>query len=167
MSQLARKLKYCTLEKTVIGSLLDTTIITSLWNLEEELWNAISRKFVEGYDKYVAHVYFRTLNDLSVLLKQEVPQLKAKKVAVHWHPIYNNGLKQKELTERLSEVGTTGDAINILSNNSGFGSLEEAGKALSDKLKTVNPQINQQAKESANSRFLKPNQPPFATDDDA
>lgn len=161
MSLLAQKLGYCTLEKTIIGKILDTTKITSLWNVESKLWNEISREFVDRYTKKVVHIYFRTLDELSVLLRQEVPQLEAKKTVIHWHPIYNNGLTGGVLNA-CSEVGLDGRAINIEARNQGFTDVKKAGDALQEMLRTKPYTFNMSAYKSANFNFFEPSRPPFA-----
>lgn len=89
MSILAQKFGYCTLEKTIIGKILDSTPFTSLWDAEKNLWNQISTEFINAYEGTVVHVYVQVGDDASVLSRQEIPQLKkmGKDECVHWHPI--------------------------------------------------------------------------------
>lgn len=163
MSIIAQNLGHCTLEKTILGRLLDTTEITSLWNLEAKLWNAISKEFVDSYHGTVAHIYFRTVDEASVLLRQEVPALEGKipKVHIFWHPIYRNGLKSGGVCTQYSEVGILNNAINIDSKNRGFECKEKACEALQEKLRVTGLK-DKRAIEAANSPLFQPNRAPFA-----
>lgn len=163
MSMIAQNLGHCTLEKTTLGALLDATEITSLWNLEAKLWNAISRTFVNSYTGTVAHIYFRTVDEASVLLRQEVPALNAKFPGIHifWHPIYYNRLTAKDVYIKYSEVGRNGEAVNIEFTNRGFDDKDFAVKALQEKLHAL-ADPHDPALKSANSPSFNPNRAPFA-----
>lgn len=163
MSSIAQKLGHCTLEKTILGRLLDTTEITSLWNLEAKLWNAISQTFVNSYTGTEAHIYFQTVDEASVLLRQEVPALREKLPSIHifWHPIYQNRLISEDVCNRYSEVGINGRAINIDNKNRGFDKEENACEALQEMLRVAGL-TNSKASQSANSPLFNPNRAPFA-----
>lgn len=163
MSKIARELGHCTLEKTIIGEALDTIPITSLWGCECKMWNELSKKFVESYQGNRVHIYFRIMDETSVLERQEVPQLIRQGCEViKWHPIYYNGSIAQGLTSRYSEVGINGQAINITEKNVGFSSQKEAGIALQEKLKQYPLKYNEMSFLHANSRFFDPNRAPFA-----
>lgn len=95
------KYQKCPLERTALGSFLDTHPIVNDWECEAPLWNVISRTFVKKYAEKAenknAHVFFRTIEKQSVLLRQEIPMLEGK-VTIHWHCFVNNG-------NSLAEVG--------------------------------------------------------------
>ncbi len=91
MSQLAQDQGMITLEKTKLGSILNTLPITADWDQEEALWNILSKRFVEDYTGGTVQIYFRNVDDLCVLFQQEIPALKEKRgVEVIWHPIVSN-----------------------------------------------------------------------------
>lgn len=91
----------CPLEQTVLGHFLDKQPIVNEWKCEAPLWNIISRTFVKKYAEKAenkhAHVFMRTIENQSVLLRQEIPMLEGK-VTIHWHCFVNNG-------KSLAEVG--------------------------------------------------------------
>lgn len=163
MSRIAQLLGYCTLEKTIMGKALDTIAITSLWSCECKVWNVLSRKFVEGYKQNTAHIYFRIMDETSVLERQEIPQLQAQGCnRIFWHPVYYNGSQAEGLLNQFSEVGLHGDAINISERNVGFSNQEAAGKALQEKIRNCSYKYNEKSFKNANSPFFEPNRAPFA-----
>lgn len=149
---------HCPLEQTALGGLLDALPITTLWNLEAPLWNIISRTFVKNYNRIPVHVYFRVLDNVSVLLRQELPLIQKQNpsVAIHWHPVFN-------YPSGKAEVGRDGNAITGLGH--GIDDMEAAAELLIAKLGTVSYKANKQAFERANSDYFDPTRPPFAIDD--
>lgn len=163
MSRIAQLLGYCTLEKTIMGKALDTIAITSLWSCECKMWNALSRQFVKGYHKDKAHIYFRIMDETSVLEKQEVPQLREQECnKIYWHPVYYNGSKASGLLNQYSEVGIDGRAINISDKNAGFSDQKKAGEALQEKIRAYPFKYNEKSFLHANSSFFDPKRVPFA-----
>ncbi len=164
MSRIAQELGYCTLEKTTIGSILNTTPLTSLWECEAKLWNELSRVFVQTYDGNEAHIYFRIMDTNSVLERQEVPMIKLKQnTIIHWHPIYCTNPLTSIVLHKYSEVGIDGNAINIEQNNSGFIIQEMAGQALQEAIRRISINLNIKSFEHANSPWFKPDRVPFAS----
>ena len=178
MSLIAQEMGYCPLEVTPFGKFLNTTAITSLWKVEAKLWNALSKKFVEKYNipdvgKKAVHVFFATVDDASVLLRQEVPQLDQDKLkyVVHWHPICWTNPHGTTIINRYSEIGIVdnGALINIAQYNRGFvngasGMSEKAAfECWKNKLKSLNPEYTRRARVSTS---LDLNLPPFALYDE-
>lgn len=148
----------CPLEQTVLGNLLNTLPITTLWNLEAPLWNIISRTFVSQYSRLPVHVYFRVLDNASVLLRQELPLMQKNNasVAVHWHPVFN-------YPKGMAEVGVHGEAIT--ESGRGIDDMKAAAELLIAKLGAASYKANKQAFERANSDYFDPTRPPFAIDE--
>lgn len=166
MSIIAQEMGYCTLEATVIGKILNEIPITSLWDVEKHLWNTISQKFVEGYTQNVAHIYFQTVDDASVLNRQELPQLGRLDRAggLRLHPIYLTNRYSHQLLDKYAEVGLDGRAINIHPKNSGIPVKENAWTKLQEMLRTRPYRDVQKAVEAANNEFFDPKRAPFAQD---
>lgn len=148
----------CPLEQTVLGKLLNTMPITTLWNLEAPLWNIISRTFVSQYGRLPVHVYFRVLDNASVLLRQELPLMQKinPSVAIHWHPVFNYPIG-------MAEVGVHGEAIT--ESGRGIDDMKAAAELLIAKLGAASYKANREAFERANSDYFDPKRPPFAIDD--
>ncbi|GAA1550220.1 hypothetical protein ACIQV2_27235 [Streptomyces globosus] len=80
------------LEETRFGRVLDRLVITPDWDLKLPMWRVVSQAFVSRATVPV-HVFMRAYEPESVLLLQEVPQLRAiqtmnPNVTLHWHPLY-------------------------------------------------------------------------------
>lgn len=188
MSRIAQRMGYCTLEATVIGKVLDSTALTSLWNLESKLWNEISREFVERYiKKYedkkqtpIVHVYFQTVDMKSVLERQELKQLSEARAegGLRFHPIYLSGgaavrgeIPDDKLFSVYSEVGRGPNYDSINLNEPGKGPVnygitwkECAQEALQEKLRQRPYCVVRRAIESANADSFNPRRAPYATD---
>lgn len=148
----------CPLEQTVLGNLLNNMPITTLWNLEAPLWNIISRTFVSQYTRLPVHVYFRVLDNASVLLRQELPLMQKNNaaLAIHWHPVFN-------YPKGMAEVGVHGEAIT--EPGRGIDDMKAAAELLIAKLGAASYKANKQAYERANSDYFDPTRPPFAIDE--
>ncbi|MFJ1811192.1 MULTISPECIES: hypothetical protein [unclassified Streptomyces] len=82
------------LEFTRLGKVVDQLELHADWKLQAPLWNVLSRAFVERATGPV-HVFLRAYNPDSVLIAQEIPQLRVIQrinpaVTVMWHPLYTS-----------------------------------------------------------------------------
>jgi hypothetical protein len=119
VSEYARKRKgYTTLESTLLGGVFDTLELYSDWKCIGPLWNAISRKFVEG-GHGIIHVFIRVHAPDSVLYLKEIPAIERnigdeaglpdelKVTGVLWHALFADGawhgLKEIDNQGRLVE----------------------------------------------------------------
>lgn len=160
LSKLAYDCGKMPLEHTVLGRFLDTHLLISVWEKEAPLWNIISRKFIEVNNKPV-HVYFRLIDDASVLMRQELPHFRQvhRGQKIIWHPIACDGAKKD------CEVGLDGNLICIASRNQGFYNQINAIQALENKLRLIT-RVNAKAFQHANSEIFQPNHPPFGLGSD-
>lgn len=91
----ARGKRHTTLESTTFGKVIMALELHENWGLQGPLWNVISRAFVKnpGCD---VHIYMRTFDPESVLIREEVPGLRklqaltAGKLRLHWHALYTD-----------------------------------------------------------------------------
>lgn len=99
LSLAIRKMGYCPLEGTPFGGLLDNLKVTWEWKREGGLWNILSAAFVGGYERGKrAHVYFRTVDEMSVLYEQELPMLtQDEERVIVMHPIFQQGTDTAEV----------------------------------------------------------------------
>ncbi|MGW1123085.1 hypothetical protein ACWD5B_39260 [Streptomyces tanashiensis] len=94
------------LESTPFGSVVDKLTLTSDWMLKTPMWNVLSKAFV-NHARGPVHIFLRAYNPDSVLIAQEVPQLRVVKalnpaVQLIWHPIYTTADgKLMEITKTL------------------------------------------------------------------
>ena len=163
LSGIAFSCSHCPLEQTVLGKFLDTSPLVSEWAIEAPLWNIISRTFIAQNNTNV-HIYFRLIDDSSVLMRQELPMFKKLHPTKHiqWHPIMS------AVEGGLVEVGLReGDFIEISARNAGFPDSRyyEAVGYLESKLR-LRERINYRVFEHANSECFQPAHPPFALDSD-
>ncbi|MFF1510050.1 hypothetical protein [Streptomyces sp. NPDC058326] len=92
VSEYARAKGHTPLETTPFGGVVHNLTLTSDWMLKTPMWNVLSKAFVDRARGPV-HIFLRSYNSDSVLIAQEVPQLRvvmALNPAVHlvWHPVY-------------------------------------------------------------------------------
>jgi hypothetical protein len=91
----ARGKRHTTLESTTFGKVLNALELHVDWGLQGPLWNAISRAFVKNPSCDV-HIYLRTYDPNSVLIREEVPGLRRLeammkgKLRMHWHALYTD-----------------------------------------------------------------------------
>ena len=88
---------FSTLEHTVAGRVFESLELYKDWGIIGEFWNELSRAFVEGAQGEV-HVFMRTHDPTSVLLTQEVPDVKALKdrgITIRWHVLFGEALNDK------------------------------------------------------------------------
>ncbi|MFE7659342.1 hypothetical protein [Streptomyces celluloflavus] len=83
---------HTSLEFTRLGKVVDQLELHADWKLQAPLWNVLSRAFVERATGPV-HVFLRAYNPDSVLIAQEIPQLRIIQrlnpaVTLRWHPLY-------------------------------------------------------------------------------
>lgn len=106
----ARSKRHTTLESTTFGKVMMALEFHQDWGLQGPLWNAISRAFVKnpGLD---VHIYLRTYDPESVLIREEVPGLRkleammTGKLRLHWHALYTDEKNQtSEITRDLRLV---------------------------------------------------------------
>ena len=102
--------RHTTLESTTFGKVMNALELHQDWGLQGPLWNAISRAFVRnpGCD---VHIYMRTFDPDSVLIREEVPGLRkleammTGKLRLHWHALYTDEKDQTwEITQDLRLV---------------------------------------------------------------
>jgi hypothetical protein len=97
---------HTSLEFTRLGKVVDQLELHADWKLQAPLWNVLSTAFVERATGPV-HVFLRAYNPDSVLIAQEIPQLRMIQrlnpaVTLMWHPLYTTpDGKIKEISERL------------------------------------------------------------------
>lgn len=91
LSQYAQSIGCTTLEESPFGFILDSLYLTNSWARLGPLWNIISREFVDVAISQGAefHVFLRTYDISSVLIRQEVQQIKKLGLGnkIFWHPI--------------------------------------------------------------------------------
>jgi hypothetical protein len=83
---------HTSLEFTRLGKVVDQLELHANWKLQAPLWNVLSTAFVERATGPV-HVFLRAYNPDSVLIAQEIPQLRVIQklkpdVTLMWHPLY-------------------------------------------------------------------------------
>ncbi|MDT0567207.1 DUF4157 domain-containing protein [Streptomyces sp. DSM 3412] len=97
---------HTSLEFTRLGKVVDQLELHANWKLQAPLWNVLSTAFVERATGPV-HVFLRAYNPESVLIAQEIPQLRMIQrlnpaVTLTWHPLYTTpDGKIREITEDL------------------------------------------------------------------
>ncbi|WP_199896862.1 hypothetical protein [Streptomyces niger] len=94
VSKYAQSKGHTSLEFTRLGKIVDQLELHANWKLQAPLWNVLSRAFVERATGPV-HVFLRAYNPDSVLIAQEIPQLRIIQklnpaVELLWHPLYTN-----------------------------------------------------------------------------
>lgn len=91
LSQYAQSIGCITLEESPFGFILDSLYLTNSWGRLGPLWNIISKEFVDVAISNGAefHVFLRTYDIGSVLIRQEVRQIKlfGPNLNIFWHPI--------------------------------------------------------------------------------
>jgi hypothetical protein len=80
------------LESTPFGGVVDKLILIADWKLKTPKWNVLSKAFVSRARGPV-HIFLRAYDPDSVLIAQEVPQLRVimalhPQVRLIWHPVY-------------------------------------------------------------------------------
>jgi hypothetical protein len=101
---------HTSLEFTRLGKIMDQLELHANWKLQSPLWNVLSTSFVERATGPV-HVFLRAYNPDSVLIAQEIPQLRMVQrlnpaATIIWHPLYTTpDGKIKEISQdmRLTE----------------------------------------------------------------
>lgn len=180
LSVAIRDMGFCTLEKTPFGNILDNLWVTWDWKREGGLWNILSAAFVEEYEPgREVHIYFRTVDEMSVLYEQELPMIMGgPERQVVFHPIYNQGtvisevgwIKEEKRAESIV-LSPNNCAFRYLSRNLGaqMSSTDtefEPYKALLDTLKRQNIKANRQVYLSYRSDKFIPGRAPFAREDE-
>lgn len=94
VSEYAHKKGHTSLEFTKAGKIIDQLEFHSNWSLQAPLWNALSRAFVQHASPDV-HIYIRSWDPESVLIRQEVPGLRHlqalyRQITLHWHALYTD-----------------------------------------------------------------------------
>ncbi|MGW1786283.1 hypothetical protein ACWCQQ_45540 [Streptomyces sp. NPDC002143] len=92
VSDYARAKGHTPLEASPFGGVVDRLTLTSDWMLKTPMWNVLSKAFVSRARGPV-HIFLRACNPDSVLIAQEVPQLRVvmalnPAVQLIWHPVY-------------------------------------------------------------------------------
>ncbi|MFD7337574.1 hypothetical protein ACFV98_16420 [Streptomyces violascens] len=88
----ARSKGHTPLESTPFGGVVDKLSLTEEWKFKTPMWNVLSKAFVNRARGPV-HIFLRAYNPDSVLIAQEVPQLRVvmalnPDVKLVWHPVY-------------------------------------------------------------------------------
>ncbi|MEU3032192.1 hypothetical protein ACPCBC_03655 [Streptomyces incarnatus] len=102
----ARSKGHTPLESTPFGGVVNELQLTMDWMLKTPMWNVLSKAFVTRARGPV-HIFLRAYNPDSVLIAQEVPQLRVvmalnPAVELVWHPVYTTADgKLMEVTEDL------------------------------------------------------------------
>ncbi len=106
VSVYAHEKGHTSLEFSRLGKIMDQLELNADWKLQAPLWNVLSTAFVERATGPV-HVFLRAYNPDSVLIAQEIPQLRLIQrlnpaVTLRWHPLYTmpDGTI-KEISERM------------------------------------------------------------------
>lgn len=103
VGELASQLGFGVLAETPLGSLANNMPPVDEWKTgnNEALWNILSKKLVENYEGNEIHIYFRNVDDFSVLFLTEIPAIKENRniKQVVWHPLVNNP------TRDMKEIG--------------------------------------------------------------
>ncbi|MEU7484783.1 hypothetical protein [Streptomyces sp. NPDC042319] len=91
-SKYAKSKGHTPLEFSPLGAVVDQLELHSDWRLQGKLWNALSVAYVSHATGPV-HVFMRAYDPTSVLVKQEIPQLRKLQklnpnVELVWHPLY-------------------------------------------------------------------------------
>lgn len=169
-----RSLGMCPLEGTPFGNLLDTLKVTWEWKREGGLWNILSAAFVGGYEKgRRAHIYFRIVDEMSVLYVQELPMLMrdADRVIV-MHPIYQQGTQTAEVgydrsAKRVMSIGVNKENCVFAYKAQEFNeSVQEAYDALTEMLGREGYAANKIVYLNYRSDKFKPGKAPFAREDE-
>lgn len=165
--------KLCVLESTDFGEILNTVPITGTWIREEGLWNLISKKFVEQYEGNWAHIYFRNVNEVSILFAQELEELKKKNVNVVWHPLITapNGELMEVLDVSPSISCGAVDKIHLSfvgnTQDSSFkNAMINAFEAWENKVKVSSPIANSRSLKGYYSHSYAFFRPPYAVNPD-
>ncbi|MFE7530178.1 hypothetical protein ACFU7Y_31335 [Kitasatospora sp. NPDC057542] len=100
------------LESTAFGGVVDKLTLTSDWKLKTPMWNVLSKAFVSRARGPV-HIFLRAYDPDSVLIAQEVPQLRVvmaldPAVRLVWHPVY--AAADGRLTEITRDLEPASDA---------------------------------------------------------
>ncbi|MFF7776632.1 hypothetical protein ACFZCG_19680 [Streptomyces tanashiensis] len=124
------------LEATPFGGVVDKLTLTSDWMLKTPMWNVLSKAFVNRARGPV-HIFLRTYNPDSVLISQEVPQLRVvmalnPEVRLIWHPVYAaaDGTL-REVTKRLE-----------LTSDSTYPTRDACVRVLDDYLRLIHDPAN-------------------------
>lgn len=165
--------KLCVLESTNFGEILNTVPVTRNWIREEGLWNLISKKFVEQYEGEWVHIYFRNVNEVSILFAQELKELKKKNVKVVWHPLITlpNGELREVLNISSSVAYADVDKIHLqFVGNTQDGSFKNAMmnafEAWENKIKFGSPIANSRSLKGYYSHDYVFFRPPYAVNPD-
>jgi len=174
-----RSMRLCPLEGTPFGNMLDTLKVTWEWKREGGLWNILSAAFVNGYEQgKQAHIYFRIVDEMSVLYEQELPMLMSNpERVIVFHPIYQQGTEVSEVgyifdTETPTAIVLSPenrvfaymakDLVNEMKGPGGF----RPYTALEQVLKRSGYETNQKAYDNYRSDKFIPGHAPFAREDE-
>ncbi|MER7394973.1 DUF4157 domain-containing protein [Streptomyces sp. NPDC000151] len=103
---------HTSLEFSRLGKIMDQLELHANWKLQAPLWNVLSTAFVERATGPV-HVFLRAYNPDSVLIAQEIPQLRMIQrlnpaVTLVWHPLYT--MPDGTIKEISEDMQLTGNA---------------------------------------------------------
>ncbi|MEU9073848.1 hypothetical protein [Kitasatospora sp. NPDC048538] len=112
VSDYARAKGHTPLESTPFGGVVDKLSLTPDWLLKTPMWNVLSKAFVSRARGPV-HIFLRAYDPESVLIAQEVPQLRLvmalnPAVRLIWHPVYADA--DGRLMEVANDLALTSDA---------------------------------------------------------
>ncbi|WP_189956889.1 hypothetical protein [Streptomyces alanosinicus] len=136
VSDYSRTKGHTPLEATPFGGVVDKLTLTSDWLLKTPMWNVLSKAFVSRARGPV-HIFLRAYNPDSVLIAQEVPQLRVvmalnPAVKLVWHPVYaaDDG-KLMEVTKSLE-----------LASDASYPTRDECVQVLYDYLRLLHDPAN-------------------------
>ncbi|MGW1177230.1 hypothetical protein ACWD4P_26390 [Kitasatospora sp. NPDC002543] len=152
------------LEATAFGGVVDKLTLTPDWALKTPMWNVLSKAFVSRARGPV-HIFLRAYDPESVLIAQEVPQLRVvmaldPAVRLVWHPVY------ADADGRLTEVTRGLD----LAADAPCSTRDECVRILYDYLRLVHDPANphsRRAHKEMSDRLAANGNPPVAPEDRA
>lgn len=111
-SKYANSKGHTPLEFSPLGAVVDQLEMHADWRLQGKLWNALSVAYVNHATGPV-HVFMRAYDPSSVLVKQEIPQLRKLQklnpnVKLVWHPLYTT--PDGKIHEITQDLRLTADA---------------------------------------------------------
>ncbi|WP_406080388.1 hypothetical protein OG468_08050 [Streptomyces zaomyceticus] len=127
------------LESTPFGGVVDKLTLTSDWMLKTPMWNVLSKAFVD-HARGPVHIFLRAYNPDSVLVAQEIPQLRVvmalnPAVRLIWHPVYTVA------DGRLMEVTKSLE----LTSDTSYPTRDECVQVLYDYLRLIHDPANAQS----------------------
>jgi len=143
LSEYARQKQFLPLETTALGNIMNKLYLRTEWTGLGVLWNVLSETYTENAARDLAgagkraqlHVFTRTLDPNSVLIRQELPQLTAGAAAterIKYRLVYGED-------DDLKEIGKDGELMKVSSSRDApvYDTQEEARVALTGFMRKV------------------------------